>query len=228
MQRRTSAAPGEPGVARERLSAIGALAAGGAALALATFARNAAAGDDVTTLNTLLTAEYDAIDAYGAGAGILMSPPANDPLASAAPVVLAVALHFQSQHQDHAKLLASTIQAQAGTPVDPSSGKFSAPAGFTGSVLDVVRLASNAEKAAAIAYNDAVKAVSSAANAQLLAAIGGNEAQHFILLSLVAQGVAGPTMTTKSDAADFVPEAFVAAVGTGTTGLEAIPDFSFS
>src|SRR6185437_9591302 len=91
----TSAVEARP-VARDRLSVIGALAAGGAALAVGALARTARAGnDDVGTLNGLLLAEYGAIAAYSAGAGILMSPPANDALASAAPVVLAVAVHFQ-------------------------------------------------------------------------------------------------------------------------------------
>jgi len=215
-------------IARDRLSALGALAAGGAALAVGAFARTASAGDDVGALNGLLQAEYDAIAAYTAGAGILMSPPANDPLASAAPVVLAVAVHFQSQHKDHAKLLAATVQSLGGKPVDPGSGTFTAPPGFTPSVLNVIRLAANAEKAAAVAYNEGVKVVSSGDNAEILAAIGGNETQHYVLLSLVAQGIAGPTATTMANASDFVPESFVSTVGKGTTGLEAVPDFTYA
>ncbi len=221
--------PGEaPPGARDRLSTIGALAAGGVALAVGAFARSAHAGDDVASLNALLQAEYDAIAAYTAGAGILMSPAPTDPLASAAPVVLAIASHFQSQHQDHAALLAATVTALGGTPTDPSSGKFTAPTGFTASVLNVVRLAANAEKAAAIAYNTGIKGLSAAANAQIFASIGGNETQHYVLLSLVAQSIAGPTATTLADVSDFVPAAFVAAVGSGTTGLDTLADFTYA
>ena len=217
-------------VARERLSVIGALAAGGAALAVGALARTANAGgsDDVGTLNGLLEAEYGAIAAYQAGAGILMSPSSSDPFASAAPIVLAVALHFQSQHKDHAKLLAATIQSLGGKPVDPGSATFTAPPGFTPSVLNVIRLAANAEKAAAVSYNEGVKVLSAGENAQILAAIGGNETQHYVLLSLVAQGIAGPTATTMANASDFVPESFVTSVGKGTTGFEAVPDFTYS
>ena len=47
------------------------------------------AATDVPILNALLSAEYNAIKAYDAGAAILAAPPMNDPNAAVAPVAVA-------------------------------------------------------------------------------------------------------------------------------------------
>jgi hypothetical protein len=182
---------------------------------------------DVEILNALLSAEYAAVKAYDAGAGILMEPPAADPLADAAPTVLAVALHFQSQHRDHATELVRRITMDGGTPVDEATVTFTPPAGFTASVLNVIRLAANAEKDAAVAYNQVLAEVDSDTHASLIASIGGVEAQHFIVLSLVAQGVVQATATTGAMAIELTPTGFVVSPSAEFDGLESVPDFTY-
>lgn len=196
------------------------------AASLAARARAQMAGDTMI-LNALLSAEYQAVKAYDAGASILMSPPGGDPLASAAATVLAVAAHFQAQHRDHADALAGQIVLAGGVPVAEESVIFTPPEGFSASVLNVIRLAANAEKAAAVAYADTLKTVSSQMVARLLASIGGVESEHYIILSLLAQGVIAPTEATMAMATQLVPTAFVTAQN-GELGLGSVPDFNFS
>jgi hypothetical protein len=180
---------------------------------------------DLTLLNALLAAEYGAIAAYTAGAGILMAPPSGDPQASVAPAALAVAVHFQSQHREHAVKLAGLITAGGGTPVAESSVMFTPPMGFRAGVLNVIRLACNAEKGAAIAYADTLKSLSSQASAEVVAAIGGVETQHFIVLYLLATGIVSPAPGVMP--ADVVPQAFTSRLGSGTMGLQDVPDFTY-
>ncbi|MBI5512695.1 MAG: ferritin-like domain-containing protein [Deltaproteobacteria bacterium] len=184
---------------------------------------------DVPALNALLTAEYLAIGAYNAGAGILMSPPMGDPLASIAPVALQVAAHFRQQHQDHAARLVTLIQAAQGTPVSQAAAVFSPPGPpFTGTVLNVIRLAANKEKAAAVAYTKTHASISQQSAAEVIAAIGGVETQHFIVLYLLARGVVIPGMALGMNANDLVPRSFVAEVGAGTMGLDSVMDFTYA
>ncbi len=207
------------------------LAAGAAALAVIAKAGESQAQPmgDAALLNALLAAEYGAIDAYTAGAGILMAPPMGDALASAAPTVLAVAVHFQSQHREHAAALSALVTSMGGTPIPmPTMSTFRAPTGFTPSVANVIKLAANAEKGAAIAYADTLKAVTSVMSAKLLSAIGGVETQHFIVLSLLARGVVSATAMTMAMATDVVPRSFVANLGGTTTGLDTLPEFTYS
>ncbi len=200
-----------------------------AGLAVATAAGNAnAQTGDAAILNGLLAAEYQAIKAYDAGAGILMHPPAGDVAAAAAPVALAIALHFQSQHRDHSVKLSALITSLNGTPVSEASVNFIPPMGFMGTVTNVIKLATNAEKGAAVAYMNALKNITSQTAANVVAAIGGGETQHFIVLFLVANGVVAPNMMTAMMASDIVLQSFVTTVGAGTTGLDSVPDFTFA
>lgn len=204
-------------------------AAVAAGLAVATAAGNAEAQTgDVATLNALLTAEYQAIAAYNVGIGVLSSPPTGDPAASAGPAAAAIATHFKSQHQDHATKLAALITSLQGTPVAQATVLFTAPMGFSATVTNVLKLATNLEKGAAIAYINALKTISAQTNAQVIAAIGGTETQHFIVLYLVASGLVAPGMGAAMMANDIVPESFVTAVGAGTTGLDSVPNFTFA
>lgn len=180
---------------------------------------------DVGMLNGLLVSEYNAIEAYEAGIGILLSPASSDPLASIAPTAVAVAEHFSGQHRDHAAQLATMIRNAGGTPVTYDDANFTVPPGFTPSVLNVLRLASNAEKHAAVLYIRSLGSVTSRLAAQLLASIGGDETQHFIVLSLLAQGIVAPTANTLALANDVVPQSFVVQTASVTTGLEHVPDF---
>jgi bacterioferritin (cytochrome b1) len=181
----------------------------------------------IEIMNALLSAEYAAVQAYNAGAAVLMKPPPGDPLESAAPTVLAVAVHFQQQHRDHAEQLVARIMADGGTPVDESTITFTPPAGFTPSVMNVIRLAANAEKDAAVTYSQVLAEVDTATQATLVASIGGVEAQHYIVLSLVAQGVVQATPTTMAMAMQLTPTAFVLSPAAGVDGLMSVPDFTY-
>lgn len=186
---------------------------------------NAAA---VGLLNALLSAEWAAIAAYGAGAAVLMAPPSGDAMASSAPVFLAVATHFQSQHTAHAAALTSAVTALGGTPVAQSSVKFTAPAGFTGTVTNVLKLAANAEKAAAVAYNAAVTQLPVTDDLRFLAgSILGDETQHFVLLYSLLQGVAAAGPNVSSGANQIAPTDFTSTVGSDV-GLQSVADFSYS
>jgi hypothetical protein len=149
-------------------------------------------------------------------------------MASAAPTVLAVATHFSSQHQDHATQLTAAVTAAGGSPAAQSSVTFTFPVGFSPSVLKVLKLAANAEKAASIAYTETLKQLSAATAAQLVAAIGGVETQHFTILSLIVLGVAAPTAQTLSMATDVVPRSFTASPSAGVPGLETVADFAYT
>ena len=205
--------------------------AAGAGVVVATLLKSKVARadtGDATLLNALLSAEWAAIAAYTAGGQYLAAPSNSDPMASSAPTVLAVAQHFAQQHQDHATQLSAAVTAAGGTPVAQSSVTFTPPQGWTASVLNVLKLAANAEKAASIAYTDTLKQISAATAAQLIASIGGDETQHFTILSLIILGVAAPTADTLSMATDVVPRSFTASPATGAPGLETVPDFTYA
>jgi bacterioferritin (cytochrome b1) len=186
---------------------------------------NAAA---VTLLNALLSAEWVAIATYTAGAGILSAPPKGDPLAASAPVFLAVATHFQSQHTAHAGALVSAIDTLDGTPVAQSSVTFTPPAGFTATVTNVLKLAANAEKAASIAYNATVPQLPVADDLRFLAgSILGDETQHFVLLYSLLQGVAAAGPNVSTDADQIAPTDFTSTVG-AAVGLQSVADFAYT
>lgn len=211
---------------RRDLLVGGAALAAGLAVATATRDANAQTGD-VASLNALLTAEYQAIAAYTVGIGVFSSPPTGDPNASVAPVAASIATHFKSQHQDHATKLAALITSLQGTPVSQATVLFTPPMGFTATVINVIKLAANLEKGAAIAYITALKTISAATNAEVVAAIGGVETQHFIVLFLLANGLITPGAMAASMANSVVPESFVTSVGAGTTGLDTLADIAF-
>ena len=103
---------------------------------------------------------------------------------------------------------------------------FTAPAGFKASVINVIYLAANAEKAAAVAYANILKQVGSQTSAALIASIGGVETQHYVVLSLLAKGEVAPGMMAMPG--DVVPVSFTTSVGNQTTGLESLADFTFA
>jgi hypothetical protein len=183
---------------------------------------------DITVLNALLSAEYGAIKAYDAGAAILMAPPAGDPQAGSAGVLLAVAGRFQQQHRDHAAQISMAVTAAGGTPVAESSVTFTAPAGFTGSVVNVLKLACNAEKGAAIAYNGAVRALGTTTRRFLATTIEGDETQHFIVLYLLLKAAVTPNAAALiTGVPNIVPASFVSNLG-GTNGLQAVADLAYT
>jgi Ferritin-like domain len=186
---------------------------------------NAAA---VPLLNALLSAEWGAVAAYAAGAGILSAPPAGDPMASSAPVYLVVATHFQSQHVAHAAALAAAVEMLGGTPVAQASVTFAAPTGFTPTVTNVLKLAANAEKAAAVAYNATVPQLPVTNELRFLAgSILGDETQHFVLLYSLLEGVAAAGPNFATGAAQIAPTDFTSTVGSDV-GLQSVADFTYA
>lgn len=183
---------------------------------------------DVMPLNALLTAEYEAVKAYEAGLMILNNPPMGDPLTVLARDLARIAMRWRSQHSDHASALAATISANNGTPVQEASVTFTLPNPFPPSILNVLKLAFNKERAAAIAYNDAVKAMRAPGNRFLAGSIEGDETQHVIVLQALLLQVAGPGATILE--MDAVPRSFVSTVSVGNNreGLQTLMDFAYS
>jgi len=204
------------------------LAGVGAALAVSAAGREAEAqgAGDAAVLNTLLRAEYDAIRTYEAASGSLGMPDMADPDRALGPAAALIAGHYLAQHRDHATRLRDMIMSMQGTPVDQSTILFMAPAGFRLTVRNILRLACNKEKGAAIAYMNSLKTLSSQAAAELAAAIGGVETQHFIVIYLLLKGAAGPGMMAASMISEVSPRAIVGVTG-DSMGLAGVPDFTY-
>jgi hypothetical protein len=183
------------------------------------------AKDDAAALNALLGVEYAAIVAYADAAPYLKKPDKTDPGVALAPVVLTIAEHFSSEHEDHAAALVTAVKAVGGTPIKASSVKFTLPKKFTASVANILKLAANAERRAAVVYNQTIADLSAATNRVLAAAISGDEAQHFAVLSALIQGLVSPGSNLDvSTADDVVPTSFLVDVGVGES-LKDVKDF---
>lgn len=178
---------------------------------------------DIANLNALLSAEYKAIDAYTQGAGVLTADTSD-----LGKLVLAVAVEFQSDHRAHAVLLAKTITDLGGTPVTEAANKFTLPTGFKASTPNVMKLAANAERAAAVAYNQVLKGLTSKTNRFIAAAIEGDETQHYVVLVALIEGLVMPTanLTPTTNADKVVPQPFVSATTElgGASGLQSETD----
>ena len=174
---------------------------------------------DNDVLNALLTAEYDAIATYTAGAGIIADD--TDTAQATRDVVTAVAVHFQDQHKEHAAALKALIEENDGTPVEDSM-EAKIPESFDEpTTLGVMKLAADKEKQAAIAYAEVMKSISTAAAAKLVASIGAIESQHFVVLYLLVEGLITANAMTAASPGLIVPAAFVLDVGgAGTQSLE--------
>ena len=188
---------------------------------------------DVDNLNALLKAEYMAIDAYSQGAVVLTQQKNNGATQAdrdLAALVLAVAVEFQADHKAHAALLAKTVKDLNGTPVAEADSKFTLPADFKASTVNVMKLAANAERNAAIAYNRVVSTLSTSTLRFLGASIEGDETQHFMVLYALIEGLAVPTsaLTPSMNADQVVPRAFVSSTVDqgGAEGLQSEKDLS--
>ncbi len=95
-------------------------------------------------------------------------------------------------------------------------------------MLNVLKLAANAEKAAAIAYMETLKQVSAATASQLVAAIGGVETQHFTILSLIVLGVVATMTAATLSMASLPCSNCFTAFAAGAPGLETVADFTYS
>lgn len=191
----------------------------GLAVAVSTAARRARAevnptpdkDADNAVLNALLTAEYDAIATYTAGAGIIADDEAT-PEATRT-LVTNVAVHFQSQHKQHAAALKAMIEDNDGTPVADSM-MAAIPASFDEpTTTGVLKLAADKEKQAAVAYANVMKSISTQNAAKLVASIGAIETQHFVVLYLLVEGLISTNDMTAMSPTLVVPAAFVLDVG---------------
>ena len=93
------------------------------------------------------------------------------------------------------------------------------------SVLNVLKLAANAEKAASIAYNMTVQALMQPNHRVIASAIEGDETQHFMVLYAILKGVAAPGPMIGSVEL-IVPTSFVTTIDT-YPGLETVPALPF-
>ncbi len=179
---------------------------------------------DNDTLNALLTAEYDAIATYTAGAGIIAGDTGTPEVMRQ--IVTDVAVHFQDQHRQHAAALAALIEENGGMPVSDQETA-ALPSAFpaaTATTTDVLKLAADKEKQAAVAYAEVMKTVSTQTAAKLIASIGAIETQHFVVLYLLIEGLIGANDGTAMNPGLIVPAAFVLDVGgSGTLNLENFP-----
>lgn len=183
--------------------------------------------DDVGPLNALLTAEYNAITAYNAGAGLINMADEDDPLYALRQVIVAVAVDIQSQHKLHAQALVDAIEALGGTPVEEAdvADAFVPPQALVDNptISNVLKFAAGAERGAAVSYNQVIAGLGEAKHRFIATSIEGDETQHFIVLAALVLGLAnpGPNLSVET-AGDVVPEAFVSKVG-DETGLETAP-----
>ncbi len=130
-----------------------------------------AAASDLDILNGALGAEQEAIAAYqlGADSGLLQ------------PAVAQVALAFQRDHSEHAKVLADTIRQLGGTPA-PAKSDYDFPVADIKSQADVLAFAADLEQGAVSAYVQAVSAFQNGDLKAAAASILGAEAMHWAIL----------------------------------------------
>jgi ferritin-like protein len=183
--------------------------------------------DDEDALNALLSAEYNAITAYDAGAGLINMASDEDPLYELRQVIVAVAVDIQSQHKLHAEALVDAIEAIGGTPVEQAdiADAFVPPPALVANptITNVLKFAASAERGAAVSYNQVIAGLGEAKHRFIATSIEGDETQHFIVLAALVLGLANPGPNLSVDTAgDVVPEAFVSKVG-DVTGLEEAP-----
>lgn len=180
-------------------------------------------------LNALLGVEYTLIAAYAVVIPILMQPPTGDPLQANGPALSVIATSWQEHHRAHARELVSAVTALGATPVAESSVTFTAPTGFTATVRNAMVLLCNAEKGAAVAYNQAVAVMTTADARYLATIIEGAEAQHFVVLYTLLKQVVAPNATMLITMInEIAPKAFVNSVGSMPNGLSSIAPFNYS
>lgn len=182
---------------------------------------------DIAPLNSLLTAEYLALTAYAAGAGLIGDAPEDDPLFALKDVIISVATSFINDHTLHAQALAEAIEELGGTPVDQEevADTFEPPDTLVANptIRNVLKFAASAERGAAVAYNQVVGGLEAAKYRFLAGAIAGDETQHFLVLAALVTGLAGPGENLDAESGDqLVPAAFVYTVG-DEGGLDAAP-----
>lgn len=151
-------------------AAIG-LLAGNSRLALAAGADGETLMTDVRILGTAWLAEREAIAAYqlGAESGLLKAD------------VLKLAVGFQGHHQEHADLLASTINTLGGA-LPSAPGTYAFPVDTLKTQADVLTFAAALERGAVSAYAGAIPLFTNRDLAHAAASILADEAMHWAVL----------------------------------------------
>lgn len=181
---------------------------------------------DAMTLNRMLGAEHRLVKVYDAAAAVLRSPPVGDPEAARALVYAEVTTRWRQHHRDHATALTAAVRAAHGMPVDEAAATFAPPEGFTPSVVNALKLLANEERAAAVALNEAIGALSATQSRFLASAVEGDEAQHFAVLYLLVRQLVDPGARFISNASTIVPVAFVSSVSS-MPGLQSVPNLTY-
>ena len=179
---------------------------------------------DIASLNALVAAEYKAIDAYAQGATVLQADSS-----ALGQLSLAVAVEFQKDHSEHVALLVQLVARLGGTPATSADNKFTLPTGFNATTMNVLKLAANEERRAAIAYNQVLKGLSSKNHRFIAAAIQGDESAHYAVLVALIEGLAVPTAALTTSVADqVVPRAWASNTTDfgGSAGFEAEADIA--
>ncbi|MCP3166001.1 ferritin-like domain-containing protein [Myxococcus qinghaiensis] len=182
---------------------------------------------EASALNTLLVAEYTLLDAYAQSAVILTdardAPWRPQEERDLAALALALATEFQQDHEAHAALLSTTVTNLGGTAVREDDARFTPPPGFRPSVGNVLKLAANEERRAAIALNRVLKGLQTPEHRFILASIEGVDTQHFMVLKALIDALVD--VTPALDTARVVPQPFVSSTESlgGGSGLEALP-----
>lgn len=147
---------------------------------------SATAGDqerDIATLNTALSQELTAIDAYTRGLPLLRGE------------MLVVGEEFRAQAQEHVNGITEAVRGLGGEiAVDKN------PLDYSGlrTQADFVALAYDEENALLTFYMNAIPKLEAGAPRRLLASIAANEAEHLVVLR---QALGASTV-------ELVPEAF--------------------
>jgi hypothetical protein len=131
---------------------------------------------DVSILNVALGLEWEGINAYqlGAQSGLLQK------------AVLDTAVRFQTDHKEHADLLAGAIRKMGGKPVEPKSlGEYARAlkADTLKSQADVLELAARLELGATNAYLGVIPAFKDANLAQVAGRLAADEVMHWTILN---------------------------------------------
>jgi hypothetical protein len=126
---------------------------------------------DVNILNSALAAEYQAVAAYGVGAGSGLLKGS----------VLSLAQTFSGHHQQHAEVLRNAVSRLGGKPA-VALAQYDFPVATLKTQNDVLRFAAGLEKGAVSAYLGAVPLFADRELAKAAASILGDEAMHWAVL----------------------------------------------
>ena len=126
---------------------------------------------DISVLNTALSAEHEAVAAYqvGAESGLLSAS------------VLAVAIKFQGHHKEHIDALAKAVKSLGGEATGPKL-KYSFPVEKLKTEADVLGFAASLERGAVSAYVGAIPVFDNSDLAKAAASILADEAMHWAIL----------------------------------------------